>query len=90
MIGKIDNDYVAILTLARYAGLRLEECFRIDTNDAVNAIQTGKLFVKGKGVFEFSHILPGLSYHHRNITADYKYVIRIICLFRHHKHPLTI
>ena len=32
------NDYVAILTLARYAGLRLEECFRIDTNDAENTI----------------------------------------------------
>ena len=42
-------DYVAILTLARYAGLRLEECFRIDTNDAENALSTGKLFVKGKG-----------------------------------------
>ena len=42
------SDYVAILTLARYAGLRLEECFRIDTNDAEKAIQSGKLFVKGK------------------------------------------
>ena len=41
--------YVAILTLARYAGLRLEECFRIDTNDAENAVNTGVLFVKGKG-----------------------------------------
>ena len=43
------KDYVAILTLARYAGLRLEECFRIDTNDAKNALDTSKLFVKGKG-----------------------------------------
>ena len=43
------NDFASILTLARYAGLRLEECFRIDTNDAENAIQSGKLFVKGKG-----------------------------------------
>ena len=43
------EDYVAILTLARYAGLRLEECFRIDTNDANMAIKTGRLFVKGKG-----------------------------------------
>ena len=43
------NDYVAILTLARYAGLRLEECFRIDVNDATKAIDTGVLFVKGKG-----------------------------------------
>ena len=43
------NDYAAILTLARYGGLRLEECFRIDTNDAEKAIETGNLFVKGKG-----------------------------------------
>ena len=43
------EDYVAIFTIARYAGLRLEECFRIDTNDALNAIRTGQLFVKGKG-----------------------------------------
>ncbi len=43
------KDYVAILSLARYVGLRLEECFRIDTNDARKALETGKLFVKGKG-----------------------------------------
>lgn len=43
------EDYVAIFTLARYAGLRLEECFRIDTNDAQNALITGRLYVKGKG-----------------------------------------
>ncbi len=43
------KDYTAILALARYAGLRLEECFRIDTNDAKNALNIGKLFVKGKG-----------------------------------------
>lgn len=43
------NDYAAIFTLARYAGLRLEECLRIDTNNAQKAIETGKLFVKGKG-----------------------------------------
>ena len=41
--------YTAILALARYAGLRLEECFRIDTNDANNALNIGRLFVKGKG-----------------------------------------
>ena len=46
----IDNkEYLAILSLARYAGLLLEECFRIDTNDAKNALDTGKLLVKGKG-----------------------------------------
>lgn len=43
------TDYLAIFSLARYAGLRLEECFRIDTNDAKNALETGKLLVKGKG-----------------------------------------
>ena len=43
------EDYAAIFTIARYAGLRLEECFRIDTNDAQNALITGRLFVKGKG-----------------------------------------
>ena len=43
------KDYVAIFSLARYAGLRLEECFRIDTNDARKALETGRLFVKGKG-----------------------------------------
>ncbi len=43
------EDYMAIFSLARFAGLRLEECFRIDTNDAQNAIENGKLYVKGKG-----------------------------------------
>ncbi len=42
-------DYAAMFTLARYAGLRLEECFRIDTNDAKKALKTGELYVKGKG-----------------------------------------
>ena len=50
LIAAIDNkDYQAILCLAQYAGLRLEECFRIDTNDAKNALETGELLVKGKG-----------------------------------------
>jgi len=43
------RDYLAIITVGRYAGLRLEECFRIDTNDANNALKTGLLHVKGKG-----------------------------------------
>ncbi len=42
-------DFLAIFALARYAGLRLEECFRIDTNDAQNSLESGELFVKGKG-----------------------------------------
>lgn len=45
-----ENKYFAcIFTLARYAGLRLEECFRIDTNDAKKALESGRLFVRGKG-----------------------------------------
>lgn len=43
------KDYLAIMTLGRYAGLRLEECYRIDTKDARNALKTGLLRVKGKG-----------------------------------------
>ena len=43
------KDYAAIFVLARYAGLRIEECFRIDTNDVQNALVSGQLFVKGKG-----------------------------------------
>ena len=43
-----EKDYLAILTLGRYMGLRLEECFRIDTNDAHNALKTGLLRAKGK------------------------------------------
>ena len=43
------KDYLAIFALARYAGLRLEECFRINTNHAQSALDSGKLFVKGKG-----------------------------------------
>lgn len=46
------KEYLAILTLGRYAGLRLEECFRIDTNDAKHALATGTLHVKGKGGLE--------------------------------------
>ena len=40
------KDYTAILTLARYARLRLEECFRMDVKDAATALRTGKLFAK--------------------------------------------
>lgn len=43
------NDFASIMTLARYAGLRLEECFRIDTNDTKRALEKGRLYVKGKG-----------------------------------------
>ena len=40
------KDYHAIFSLARYAGLRIEECCRIDTNDAQNAIDKCKELFK--------------------------------------------
>jgi integrase len=43
------EDYAAIFTLARYAGLRIHECFRIDTATAERAIKAGEITVKGKG-----------------------------------------
>jgi len=46
------EDYAMILYLARDAALRLHECFRIDTQTAMTAIQTGKLQIKGKGGLE--------------------------------------
>lgn len=43
------EDYVAMLILARYAGLRLHEALRIDTAMAKKAIKDGIITVKGKG-----------------------------------------
>ncbi len=43
------SDYVTILHLARYAGLRIHECFRIDTATAADAVKKGSLTIKGKG-----------------------------------------
>ena len=43
------EDYVTMLTLARYAGLRLHEALRIDTATAKKAIRDGIITVKGKG-----------------------------------------
>jgi len=42
-------DYILAFYLARYAGLRIHECFRIDTAAAEAALRTGNLTVKGKG-----------------------------------------
>lgn len=42
-------DWVLALYLARYAGLRIHECFRIDTAIAENALREGTITVKGKG-----------------------------------------
>ena len=43
------EDYAAIFTLARYAGLRIHECFRVDTATAEKALKTGEITIKGKG-----------------------------------------
>ncbi len=43
------EDYVTIFCLARYAALRLHECFRIDTQMASQAVKTDILTIKGKG-----------------------------------------
>lgn len=42
-------DYILALYLARYAGLRIHECFRIDTATASKAVKERALTIKGKG-----------------------------------------
>ena len=42
-------DYILALYLARYAGLRIHECFRIDTATAENALRENAITIKGKG-----------------------------------------
>lgn len=43
------EDYVTLFHLARYAGLRIHECFRIDTSMARNAVRCGAITIIGKG-----------------------------------------
>ena len=43
------EDYILALYLARYAGLRIHECFRMDTAAAECALRENALAVKGKG-----------------------------------------
>ena len=43
------EDYLLAFHLARYAGLRIHECFRLDTAAAEDALRIGTLTVKGKG-----------------------------------------
>lgn len=43
------EDYVTLFHLARYAGLRIHECFRIDTSAARNAVRSGAITITGKG-----------------------------------------
>ena len=42
-------DYILAFYLARYAGLRLHECFRLDTATAEDALRKSAITVKGKG-----------------------------------------
>lgn len=42
-------DYILALYLARYVGLRIHECFRIDTAAAEQALRENAITVKGKG-----------------------------------------
>lgn len=53
MLGKalaVDRyDYILALYLARFAGLRIHECFRIDTAAAEQALRENSITVKGKG-----------------------------------------
>lgn len=42
-------DYILALYLARYAGLRIHECFRIDTAVAEQALRENVITIKGKG-----------------------------------------
>lgn len=43
------EDYAAVATLTYYAGLRIHECFRLDTAATENALCTGSVTIKGKG-----------------------------------------
>ncbi len=53
MLGKalaIDRyDFILALYLARYAGLRIHECFRVDTATAERALRENAITIKGKG-----------------------------------------
>lgn len=42
-------DYILAFYLARYAGLRIHECFRMDTATAEQALRENAVTVKGKG-----------------------------------------
>ena len=48
-LGAGREDYITALYLARYAGLRIHECFRIDTATARNALREDAITIKGKG-----------------------------------------
>ncbi len=99
------EDYAAIFTLARYAGLRLEECFRIDTNDAQNALIIGRLYVKGKGGLaryvpinesiriEFTKLLKVTERGHKLFVDDndktHLAMRRLQCFIAYHRKEFT-
>ena len=99
------EDYAAIFVIARYAGLRLEECFRIDTNDAQNALITGRLFVKGKGGLtryvpinesiriEFEKLLKVTERGHKLFVEDsdktHLAMRRLQCFVSYHRKTFT-
>ena len=43
------DDYILVANLARYVGLRIHECFRIDTAIAERVLREGAITIKGKG-----------------------------------------
>lgn len=43
------EDYAAVACLTWYAGLRIHECFRMDTAIAEQALREGAITIKGKG-----------------------------------------
>ena len=43
------DDFILAFYLARYAGLRIHECFRVDTAIAEQALREGSITIKGKG-----------------------------------------
>lgn len=48
-LGADRYDYILALYLARFAGLRIHECFRIDTATAEQALRENAITIKGKG-----------------------------------------
>lgn len=67
------EDYVLALHLARHTGLRIHECFRIDTATAERALRENAITIKGKGgkvrtvPFEET-VTPALLRHRLEIT----------------------
>lgn len=71
------EDYVSIFYLGRYAGLRIHECFRIDTATAAKAIRETALTIKGKGglvrtVPISKHLVNHLQFHIERTPRGHK------------------